>query len=134
MGSADNPVIEDFRVDESNEKDGPRGSGDQKKQVKKKPNLARSIDSDSDEHQIFSQRERKNKLLLDDEEPVDVKTGIDKIEKIVKGRDPASSCSVTDDEMCDFKSLARLNRRKTSPLQRLLRDVDQCMADVFECL
>ena len=41
----------------------------------------------------------------------------------------------SDEERSDFRGLATLTRRRRgSPLQRLLMDVDQCMIDFFECL
>ena len=60
--------IEDFKFGggsrETSERDGPRGG----QQKRTKPNLAASEGSDSDEHQIFSQKERKGKLLLNAED------------------------------------------------------------------
>ena len=35
--------------------------------------------------------------------------------------------------MRDFNSFAKLNRRKSSPLQRLLQDMDACLSNFFEC-
>lgn len=82
--------------------------------------------------------------MLDEEEQAaaaaNVKaTGLEKIEKVVKGANGSDESHVMRDDnsdfgLLDFRSLARLNRRKGSPLHRLLMDVDQCMIDIFECI
>lgn len=61
--------------------------------------------------------------MLNEEIEIDIDIGIE---------DPIQESDSSDDD--DFRCLAKLRRRKSSPIKRLLRDVNACMNDFFECM
>ena len=80
--------------------------------------------------QIFSSQEgRKSKLLLPEEEPEDadmLEIGIEGAVTHHYGGAGSSDMDIDEDE---FNGLSKLKSRKSSPIKRLLQDVDICGVD-----
>lgn len=62
--------------------------------------------------------------MLNEDIDIDIDIGIE---------DPIQESDSSGDDD-DFSCLAKLRRRKSSPIKRLLRDVNACMNDFFECM
>ena len=103
-----------------------------------KPQLAGGVMSSCDSDgipQIFSSQEgRKSKLLLPEEEPEDadmLEIGIEGAVTHHYGGAGSSDMDIDEDE---FNGLSKLKSRKSSPIKRLLQDVDICLINFFECI
>ena len=85
--------------------------------------------------QIYSSQEgRKSKLLLPEEEPEDadmLEIGIEGAVTHHYGGAGSSDMDIDEDE---FNGLSKLKSRKSSPIKRLLQDVDICLINFFECI
>jgi len=120
IGGTNETGIEDFKF-ESDQNLEPR-------KRRKKPILAVSDCGDGDfadtTVKVCSQ-ERKSKLLLnEDYDEIDI--GIGKVT-------PPKLRSESEDEEEDWRCLRKMGaRRRSSPLRRLLTDVDVCLVNFFE--
>ena len=85
--------------------------------------------------QIFSSQEgRKSKLLLPEEEPEDADMLEIGIEGAVTHHYGGAGNSDMDIDEDEFNCLTKLKSRRSSPIKRLLQDVDICLINFFECI